>query len=96
MGGILADPDAIASLGGAFLDAADRLEREAAAGSADAHLADSAFGCLPASHEAHRRYERQLTAVGEDLRRLVATLREFGANLRTAAGNYAEADQTSA
>ena len=96
MPGILADPDAIAALGAAFLDAADRLEREAAAAVADAHLAESAFGHLPASQEVHQRYERQLATTDGDLRGLLATLRAFGANLRTAADNYAEADQTSA
>jgi hypothetical protein len=92
-GGIFADPGAIASLGGEFLGAADQVDRQVAG--ADAQLADHAFGLLPAAQTAHAAYARQLAVATEDLHGLVATLRQFGENLRAIAANYGGADDAS-
>jgi uncharacterized protein YukE len=92
MAGILADPDAIAGLGAAFLDASDRLDRDAAN---PPWLTETSFGRLSGSWEAYQRYEQQQAAASADLRRLVTALRQFGDNLRAVVHNYAEADQAS-
>jgi uncharacterized protein YukE len=89
------DTAAIRALAGRFEAGADVVMQLGTRFSAGAGLSPDAFGSLPAGQQASAGYAQRFQHASESLGQLGSCLRQFAGNLRTVAGNWERADDTS-